>query len=262
MIAIGLLSLVIAAIYSSWTAILRASKVGLDAAAAAQRSRIAVRVLEDSLGSAVSFARNQQYYAFLAENGNGASLSFVARLAKSFPRGGKFGDFDVRRVTFAVEDSQDGGRQLVLRQNFLLMDMDADEKDHPLVLAKNVRGFELGFWDPKQGEWADDWTETNQLPKLVKITLTLANNVQSLKAQEEIVRIVSLPAVMVQPGWQTPMTPRGPGGIPQPGQPGAPGQPGVPGQPGFPGQPGGVPGQPGFPRNPQTPSPGGGFKLQ
>jgi len=58
MIAICLLSLVLAAIYSSWTAILRASRTGLDAAATAQRARIAVRVLEDSLSSAQSFAAN------------------------------------------------------------------------------------------------------------------------------------------------------------------------------------------------------------
>src|SRR5512147_553777 len=55
MIAIGIFSLVLAAIYSSWTAILRASKTGLEVAAAVQRSRIAVRMLEDSLGSAQSF---------------------------------------------------------------------------------------------------------------------------------------------------------------------------------------------------------------
>src|SRR5438128_1577215 len=48
MIAITILALVITAIYSSWTAILRASKAGLDAAASVQRARIAVRTLEDT----------------------------------------------------------------------------------------------------------------------------------------------------------------------------------------------------------------------
>ena len=95
--------MVLAAIYSSWTAILRASKTGLDAAASAQRARVTVRVLEDSLGSAQSFAANLPYYYFDAENGDSPVLSFVARLSKSFPRSGKFGDLDVRRVTFSVE---------------------------------------------------------------------------------------------------------------------------------------------------------------
>ena len=160
-----------AAIYSSWTAILRASKVGLDAAASVQRSRIAIRMLEDSLGSAQSFAANLPYYYFLAENGNEAALSFVARLDKSFPRSGKFGDFEVRRLTFSVEPAPDGGRQLVLRQMPLLMEEpDADEKQHPIVLARNVKAFEMLFYDTNKNppDWVDEWKEakTNQLPKL------------------------------------------------------------------------------------------------
>ena len=99
MIAITILSLIVAAIYATWTAILRASKAGRDVSAAVQRSRIALRVLEDSLTSAQSFVANQRYYGFVAENGTEPMLSFVARLAKSFPRAGKFGDLDVRRVS-------------------------------------------------------------------------------------------------------------------------------------------------------------------
>ena len=205
LIAIGILSLVLAAIFSSWTAILRASKVGLDAAASVQRSRIVVRVLEDSLTSARCFVQNQQLYGFVAENGDDATLSFVARLSKSFPRSGKFGDLDVRRLTFSVEPSSDGGRQLVLRQSPLVMtDFDVDEKNHPLVLAKNVKEFQMGFWDERQQDWVDEWTQTNQLPRLVIVTLKLADNANAAKAQEEITRIVSIPAKAVAPIWQAP----------------------------------------------------------
>ena len=57
--------MILAAIYSSWTAILRGSKTGLDAAASAQRARVAIRVLEDSLGSVQSFAANLPYYSLM-----------------------------------------------------------------------------------------------------------------------------------------------------------------------------------------------------
>ncbi len=230
MVAIGIFSLVLTAIYSSWTAILRADKTGLDAAASAQRARITVRVLEDSLASAQSFALNLPYYAFLAQNGDDASLSFVARLSQSFPRSGKFGDLDVRRVTFSVEAAPDGGRQLVLRQNPLVMQLDADEQQYPIVLAKNVKAFEMQFWnkDLNPPDWVDEWKEqqTNQLPAMVMITLKLADNPQSSQITEDITRIISLPAMTVQPMWQVP---RGAGG---PGMPGNP--PVIPGAPGAP----------------------------
>ena len=235
LIAIGILGMVLTAIFSSWTAILRASRVGLDAAAAVQRSRIVMRTIEDSLLCAQSFGLNQRYYGFMVKNGSEASLSFVARLPDSFPRNRKFGDLHVRRVTFSIESGAESSRQLVLRQNPLLMDLDKDENEHPLVLAKYVSEFQMEFWDTRAGDWVDEWKQTNQLPKLVKFSLKLADNAHSARrAEQEMVRIVHLPATTVQPGWQLPM------GIPGRPAPGTPPQPGVNPNPGFPGQPPGT----------------------
>lgn len=209
LIALGIFSLVLAAIFSSWTAILRASKVGNDAAAAVQRARMAGRTIEESLGSAQSYAANLPLYSFDVKNGSDASLSFVARLAPSFPRSGKFGAFTVRRVTFSVEDGRDGSRQLVLRQNPLLMDPDVDEREHPLVLAKNVKQFKTVYWDPRSADWSEDWDKlgTNNLPPLVKVTLKLTASQYSSQVREQVTRIVSLPAISVQPAWQVPRQP-------------------------------------------------------
>jgi hypothetical protein len=177
------------------------------------------------------YVANQQYYGFVAQNGREASLSFVARLSKSFPRSGKFGDLDVRRVTFSLESGPDSSQQLVLRQCPLVMDLDIDEKEHPVILARNVKDFELRFWDPQQQDWTDEWTQTNQLPRGVLVTLRLADTSRSTSAQIEISRIISIPSVAVLPIWQMPRV-----------------MPGTPGGPGMPGQPGAVPG---------TPTPGG-----
>jgi prepilin-type N-terminal cleavage/methylation domain-containing protein len=231
LIAMGILGLVLTAIFSTWTAILRASKTGIEAAAAVQRARIAARTIEESLGSAQAFVANKEYYTFYADNGSDAYLTFVARLSKSFPRGGKFGDFDVRRLTFAVEPGLGGGRDLVLRQNPILMDMDKDEKELPLVLAHYVKEFRTDFWDVRQSQWSDEWQKlgSNTLPAMVKVTLKLADSAYSSQVREEVTRIVNLPSVAVQPIWQASRAPNLP--IP-PGGPGAPGQP-QPGGPGF-----------------------------
>lgn len=232
LVAIAIFTLVITAIYSGWMAILRASKVGLEAAAQAQRERVAIRTIEEALTSSQSFAADLQHYWFVGENGDEAMLSFVARLPKSFPRSGKFGDLDVRRVSFSVESGQDSQRQLVLRQTPILMEFDEDEKNHPLVLAKNVKDLLLEFWNPNRNEWVEEWNQTNQLPKMVKVTLRLVppgQRYSSSQRSEEITRIVALPSVMVPAGWQTPQLPVG-------GPPGFPNQPppqGLPGQPGL-----------------------------
>jgi prepilin-type N-terminal cleavage/methylation domain-containing protein len=204
MISIGILAMVVAAIYSTWTAILRASKSGKDAAAAVQRARITGRIIEEALGSTLFFTQNQGLYAFVAKNGDDAQLSFVAKLASSFPRSGTFGDLDVRRVTFALESSRDsGGRELVMSQMPLLnKEEDVDEKRYPVVLAKNVREFKTEFWDLKTEDWIDEWKQTNQLPPMVKVTLKLADAAHSSMVREEVMRVVSLPSVAVDPRWQ------------------------------------------------------------
>jgi type II secretion system protein J len=205
MMAMAIFALVLTAIYATWTLILKSSKLGLAAAAQVQRERISVRVIEDALISTRSFAADLQHYGFVAENGDEATLSFVARLPKSFPRSGKFGDFDVRRLTFSVESRLGSGRELVLRQNPILMDVDVDEKEHPLVLAKGVNKLRFEFWDVRLNDWVDDWTQTNQLPRLVRLTVQFAEPNQYgsySQRKEEVTRIVALPSITVPANWQ------------------------------------------------------------
>jgi len=212
LVALAIFGLVVTAMYSGWMAILRSSKIGLEAAAQAQRERVAIRTIEEALTEARSFQADLRHYAFVGENGDQAVLSFVARLQKSFPRSGKFGDFDVRRVTFSVEQGPNFENLLLLRQSPILMEFDEDEKEHPLVLAKNVKEMVLEFWNPNRGEWADDWTQTNSLPKMVKVTLQFTSPNQrygSSRVDQEITRIVALPSITVPVNWQMIPTRRG-----------------------------------------------------
>jgi len=198
MVAMTIFGMIVAAIFGSWSAVVHGSVSGNRAAAAAQRSRVALRTIEDALGAARSFAADIQYYTFDAENGSEASLSFVSLLSPTFPRSGRFGQFNLRRVTFAVEPGKNSDKRLVLRQNPVLMDIDEDEKNYPVVLANGVKKFEMEFWDKQKKDWVDEWTLTNQLPQMVKFTLQLGGD------RTEVTRVVALPSVMVQSGWQIP----------------------------------------------------------
>ena len=222
MMALAIFGLLLAAIYASWTLIVRSAQIGLQASARIQRERIALRTIEESLGCVRSFEADRQHYGFVAENGDGGFLSFVARLPESFPRGGRFGDFDVRRVTFSLESGPDSQSQLVLRQNPILMEMDETEREHPLVLAKGVNKMEFEFWDDRKKDWVDNWTATNQLPKMLKLTLGFVrpgSDGYASSQREEVSRLIQLPSIMVPAAIQRPG--------PQPGQPpGAP--PGAP----------------------------------
>jgi type II secretion system protein J len=179
MVALAVFSIIIAAIYSTWILVLRSAKVGQEAAAQVQRQRIAIRTIEDSLSCIQSFQASMQYYSFIVQNGDQPLLSFTARLPDIFPRDGKFEGFNLRRLTFSVEPGTDNEKNLVLRQNPILMDMDSDEQAIPLVLARNVKDFVVECWDTNALDWVQEWDDTNSIPPLVRVTLTLGDKLST-----------------------------------------------------------------------------------
>jgi general secretion pathway protein J len=178
MVAIAIFALLVASVYATWMAILKSSQVGQGAAARVQRERIAIRTIEDSLTCIQSFQASMGYYTFNVTNGEQPRFSFVAHLPDVFPRNGKF-DSNLRRLTFSVENGDDSERDLVLRQNPILMDLDSDEQKVPLVLAHNVKDFVVECWDTNALDWKDEWDSTNSLPPMVRVTLTLGDKSDS-----------------------------------------------------------------------------------
>jgi len=208
MIAIAIFSIVVAAIYSTWVLILRASKTGLEAAAQVQRERIAVRTIEDSLTCIQSYQASMQYYYFVVQKGDHPMLSFTARVPEIFPRNGRFGDFTLRRLIFTVEpgpDATGSEKDLVLRQNPILMETDVDEQHFPLVLARNVQDFIVECWDTNTMQWVNEWVDTNSIPPVVRVSLLLGSSADSGSGVTlAITRLIALPSITMPAVVQMP----------------------------------------------------------
>lgn len=202
LIAIALFSLVMGAMFATWRAIIGAAKSSQFAAAEAQRTRIALASLEQSLTYSAMYVANARYYWFNAENGMNASLSFVAHLPKDFPRSGRFSGVPVRRLEYSIRNGSEGGHELVLRQSFINREFDVDEREQPLVLMKNIKKMEMEFWDAQKNDWTDEWLQTNQMPKLIRVAITTENPKHPFDRGDEYTRIISPASVAVQPGWQ------------------------------------------------------------
>jgi general secretion pathway protein J len=206
MLAMAILTIVIGAIYSTWIGIVKASKVGMNAAVVAQRQRTAMHILQEALAGTQLFVANPNYYSFAPETESKTTLSFAASLPDDFPRSGRYSGWPMRRVTFSLEAGSDGQKQLVLRQSPILMELSDDEKIKPVVLTRDVRLFKLRFWDDQANEYKDEWTETNTLPKMVEITLQLnvAGSGYSSTPQPKLTAVVALPTAGVPPEWEMP----------------------------------------------------------
>ena len=206
MMAMAIFSMVITAIYATWTLIIKSAQIGQESSAQVQRERVTFRTFEDALACARSFQADLQHYSFVVENGSSPTLSFVARLPEFFPRSGRFGDFDVRRVTFALESGPDGQQLLVLRQTPILMEMDKDEENFPFVLSRNVSKMEFELWDSRKGEWVDEWTRTNEIPTQIHLTMTYSrqnpDKPYSTTPPEVVSRVLDISSAMVPAGFQ------------------------------------------------------------
>ena len=204
MLAMAILAVVVGAVYSVWYGIISAAAAGNNAAAAAQRERAAMRIMQEAVAGAQLFVGNPKYYSFEVGEAGTEGLSCVSRLPDSFPRGGKFGAGVMRRVSFAVETGPTRNKVLVLRQQPILTEtMDEDERLHPVVLAENVKSFMVELWDTTANDWTDKWVYTNQLPKMVRVSLQL-NYPGQVKANTSqlMTSVVALPTAGVQPTWQ------------------------------------------------------------
>ncbi len=173
LIALSIFAMIITGIYSSWSGIHRATRIGLEASADAQRKRVAMRALEQSLGSVKYFLANETNYTFIAEgSGESTYLSFVAHLPETFPRSALFEYQPMRRVNFSVEPGTFGKRQLVLRQQPFLYEANIDDSENPLVLANDVVAFNVKFLPDGAEEWEEEWLYTNELPVMAHVTLS------------------------------------------------------------------------------------------
>lgn len=213
MIAMAIFATVMIAIYSSWTAIVRGTEAGKKAAQAAQRSRMAIRTIEDALLTTQLFMENAQHYSFIADTSDPkfAYLSLTAQLPATFPGSGLFGDETVRRVTFYVETDTEGSRNLMMTQNPFLLVTNADVSAYPILLARDVNLFVLEFWDTQLNDWTDELLTTNQLPKMVRVSLEVGQPENS-RNPEIASRVVALPSIAVPPDVQRPLLPAG-GGV-------------------------------------------------
>jgi prepilin-type N-terminal cleavage/methylation domain-containing protein len=246
MVALAIFTMVIGSIYATWALVMRATEVGETTAAQAQRQRVVLRAIGDALMGVESFQASQRYYWFKLANGSEPFLSFAAHLPATYARNDKFVgeatiidpdgnirglDASSRRVTFSLARGADGGKDLVLQQCPLLMDMDKDEQEYPLVLAHDIKEFTIEWWgtnEMNETGWFKDWDDkqTNSIPKMLRVHLVMGASTAPGKTGPDFAatRIYTVPSEMMPLFIQ-----RGIGGPAQNSQPGGPGGPG--GQP-------------------------------
>jgi hypothetical protein len=194
----AIFSLVLISIFQCWKLIVTGSKVGLEAAASAQRARTGILTIQEALQTAQMSLGSLDYYTFEADtSGKFAALAFTARLPDNFPGSSLFGDASTRRITFQVERDKDGKNNLVMTQWPLLVAITKDATPYPIVLARDVSVFNVEFWSDKEKDWVVEFLETNNIPKLMRVALGIGYQPHNFSAPAQLVTRVVAPAATV-----------------------------------------------------------------
>ncbi|MGZ4971557.1 MAG: PulJ/GspJ family protein [Limisphaerales bacterium] len=195
LVAMSLFTLVLVSIFQCWKLIANGSKVGLEAAASAQRARTGILTIQAALQTAQMSLGSLDYYTFEADtSGKFAALAFTARLPDNFPGSSLFGDSSTRRITFQVERGQDNKNNLVMTQWPLLVAVTKDATPYPIVLARDVSVFNIEFYSDKEKDWVTEFLETNQIPKLMRVALGVGYSAHDLNRPQQLVTRVVAPA--------------------------------------------------------------------
>src|SRR5262245_13814021 len=194
MVAIGIFMLILTAIYSIWHGIIKGTRSGIKAVQEVQRSRVTMHSIEQALLCARVFTDNITNYYFY---GQPNSVEMTCRLPADF-LGMGFVDpnLRMRRVGFYTEASKlGGGDDLIMWHSPMLIDTNAPGGEpYSIVLARDVTRFDLEYVDFRKDEWITDWTYTNTMPKLIRITVGLGKSGSGSFGQDLVSRIIAMPA--------------------------------------------------------------------
>lgn len=180
MVAVAILSLIIAMIYGTFFSVLNVTKTGSEAAEKIQRERVALNTIEAALSGIVYYEQNQDRYAFTADTAdyNYPIFSFVSRVPPEFIGSKEFGAQTLRRIEFAIEEDELHGKSLVMYQTAVLHSTDtfgiADNEDRRRwLLSPGLDYFYVFFWSTSVKDWIPEWDQTNSVPERLKFEMAV-----------------------------------------------------------------------------------------
>ena len=203
LLAVAILSIVLAGVYNTWNASLNAWRRGTDASEVFQRQRIVMEALGELAQSALFFAASPTLYSVIGTKnpGLGDSVSFVTA-SDAFLPPSETSAVGMRRVTISLE--QDDYRRTylaIVNQPALRPDDQSGETLQAHVISTDVSGFYVRYRDGRNGIWNDTWDDANTPPSAMEFTVVFGKQGDRLPPVV-VTRAVDIPvaAFLVQGG--------------------------------------------------------------
>ena len=177
MLAVTVLGLVMAAVFTTWNAALTAWKKTSGVSEIFQRDRIVMGTLADLTKSIVFVNNKDSLYSVTMEHNpqTGDSISFVTASSSLLPPS-EILAAGMRRVNIGLQRDQRGHTFLGIANAPALVAAEKDSTAAPHVLSTEVCGFAVRLRHPRDGTMKDRWDETNLPPSAVEYTVAFGAN--------------------------------------------------------------------------------------
>tara|TARA_B100000530_G_scaffold323820_1_gene259983 strand:+ start:337 stop:1776 length:1440 start_codon:yes stop_codon:yes gene_type:complete len=145
--ALAILAMVMGVVYSSWSALTTATTTSTAAVEGAQRERMALTAVSDTLASVVWYESQTESSLELEQEGEFSRLKVIARVPPGFWGNRELAAHPLRRIEFYCEENDSGDRQLVMAQQPVLASTNTTPALRTILLPR-VETFQLTLYTP------------------------------------------------------------------------------------------------------------------
>lgn len=203
LVALAIFAMVMAMAGGAFWSVTKAWNRGESLLGQLHRGEFAMDQLVAALRGAAWFPSRPEAYGFWLDDAGGTddsagnTISFVTAGSAFLPP-----DSLLRDGLHRLEVTADGSgksRGLVVRA-WAHVNEEIEEADkQEWKILEHVKGFSCEWYDFKEEDWSQDWEETNSLPKLVRVSLTMQPEGE-LRESIQLQRLVVLEVAPVVPG--------------------------------------------------------------
>ncbi len=167
LLAMALLSIIMVLLFASLAASAKSWHLGENKIAQVNEKALTYGFFKRYLQAARPvFANDSTDIAF---DGKEQSLEFVANA----PLSSGFKGLQVFSV--AYQSSEEGGKLSVALKPYTLLEEETGEVEEQILLER-IESFRIDYFDPGEGAWLEQWSEKEELPALVKISIALTDH--------------------------------------------------------------------------------------
>lgn len=196
LVAVAILTTCMALVAMIYTNTIKAWRLGQNVMDELHQGDFVVEQLVSALRSEAFFQNNAKVYGFWLDDMGTQShahdeISFVTSSSAFIPSDSPLQNA-LHRIWITIGQDQNGKEGLAVRAlPHIMKELDKNKSD-PWIVSTRVKGFDCQVYDFQDKDWEDDWEDTNKIPNLVKITVTISP-VHEEDPDLVISRIVEIP---------------------------------------------------------------------